>query len=82
MNEKKEPDIPLGTIPEIVHAHEWLFNRQKDGKIDAKTADGLNTTLKGIVYLKAKLAMDAQKLYVMAQVKKIEIPSKFLLPMG
>jgi hypothetical protein len=39
----------------------------------------LNTTLKGAVYLNGKLKLDALKLYVQAEIKKIEIP-KGMLP--
>jgi len=69
----------LRTTDELSAAHEWLFNQQKDGKIDSKTADALNTTLKGAVYLNGKLKLDALKLYVQAEIKKIAIP-KGMLP--
>ncbi len=77
MSDQKK--IPLRTINDLTDAHEWLFNQQKDGKMDAKTADALNTTLKGSVFLNAKLRLDAAKIWMQAQVKKIEIP-KGLLP--
>jgi len=77
MSEPKK--MPLRTIADLVDAHEWLFNRQKDGGIDAKTADALNTTLKGSVYLNGKLKLDAAKILINAQIKKIDIP-KGLLP--
>ena len=77
MSEEKK--IPLRSVPDLVNAHEWLFNQQKENKIDSKTADALNTTLKGAVYLNAKLKLDAAKIFMNAQIKKIEIP-KGLLP--
>jgi hypothetical protein len=72
------PAVKLQTIPELVEAHEWLFNQQRNGLIDGKTADALNTTLKGVTYLRAKLPMDAAKLLVMARIKKIDLPSGLL----
>lgn len=76
---EQEKKMSLRTIADLTDAHEWLFNKQKDGKIDAKTADALNTTLKGSVFLNAKLKLDAAKIYMQAMVKKIDIP-KGLLP--
>ena len=72
--QQEMPKIQLRTIPQLTEAHEWLFNRQRSGKIDAKTADALNTTLKGAVYLNGKLKLDAAKLFLQAQIKKIEFP--------
>lgn len=77
-----QKDIKLRTVNDLVDAHEWLFNEQKEGRIDAKTADALNTTLKGSVYLNAKLRLDAAKILVQAQMKKINIPSRYLPPLG
>jgi len=73
-----EESVRLRTIEDIIQAHEWVYNKQKDGKIDAKTADGLNTTLKGMVYLKGKLKIDAAKLYMQAQIKKVSLPPELL----
>lgn len=79
MAEKEKTEkMQLRTISDLTNAHEWLFNQQKDGKIDAKTADALNTTLKGSVFLNAKLRLDAAKIWMQAQVKKIEIPAGLL----
>jgi hypothetical protein len=72
--------IHLRTIGDLVDAHEWLFNEQREGKIDPKTADALNTTLKGSVYLNAKLRLDMAKIMVQAQIKKIRIPDRYLPP--
>jgi hypothetical protein len=81
MTEKTPESKKMGlrTAAEIVDANEWLFNMQKDNKIDPKTADALNTTLKNSIYLNVKLRMDAAKLWMTAQIKKIDIP-KGLLP--
>ena len=70
--------MPLRTTEDLVNAHEWLFNNQKDGKMDPKMADDLNTTLKGCVYLNAKLKLDYAKIYIQAQIKKIDLPKGFL----
>ena len=70
----------LRTIEDLTRAHEDLYDRQERGKMDAKTAEALNTTLKGVVYLQGKLRLDYAKLYILAQVKKIDLPSN-LLPM-
>jgi hypothetical protein len=72
------PKMGLRTPAEISQANEWLFNQQKDGRIDPKTADSLNTTIKNSVYLNVKMRMDYLKIYVQAQVKKIEIPAGLL----
>lgn len=70
--------MKLRTIDDLTKAHEHVFNEQQNGKIDAKTADGLNTTLKGAVYLNAKLKIDAAKLFLQARIKKVEMPDGML----
>lgn len=78
MSPAKEQDIKLRTIADLSNAHEWLINKQRNGEIDSKTADAMNTTLKGAVYLNGKLKMDYAKLIVQAQIKKIQIPPDML----
>ena len=73
--------MQLRSISDLQEAHEFVFNQQRDGKIDGKTADGLNTTLKGAVYLNAKRRMDALKLYILAAKAKIQVPP-IMLPEG
>lgn len=73
-----DKEIKLRTIDDLTKAHEWLFNQQKGGTIDAKTADALNTTLKGATYLRAKLRLDAAKIVLQAQIKKISVPANLL----
>jgi hypothetical protein len=68
----------LRSIPDLVEAHEELYNHVRNGKIDNKTADALNTTLKGQTYLLAKLRLDAAKVMLQASIKKVDIPVKFL----
>ena len=71
----------LRSIDDLNDAHEHVFNQQANGQIDGKTADGLNTTLKGSVYLNVKLKMEAFKLQVMAHKAKMEVPP-VMLPEG
>jgi len=75
---KKNEKQPLRSVNDIVEAHEWLFQMQREGKIDPKSADAMNTTLKGQTYLIGKIRLDAAKLYVAAAGKKIQIPEKYL----
>lgn len=74
--------LQLRNLDDLVGAHEWLFNQQKENKIDAKTADALNTTLKGQTYILGKLRLDYAKLLVQAQIKKITFPKGILPPLG
>jgi hypothetical protein len=67
--------MKLRSVTDLTTAHEWLFNKQQAGEIDAKTADALNTTLKGATYLNGKLKLDAAKLYLQARIKKIDFPA-------
>lgn len=76
--QKQDEQIRLRTIDDLTNAHEWLFNQQKGGTIDAKTADALNTTLKGATYLRAKLRLDAAKIILQASIKKITVPPNLL----
>lgn len=69
----------LRTIDELSSAHEWLFEQSRNGKLDNKTADVLNTTLKGATFLNGKLKLEYAKLYMQSQVKKFEFP-KGVLP--
>lgn len=70
--------MPLRTVADLVEAHEWMFHQQRNGQIDAKTADAMNTTLKGQTYLVAKLGMEAAKLYLNSQIKKVIFPDGLL----
>lgn len=79
MVDKKEKAVmPLRTVADISDAQEWLFNSQREGVIDTKTADGMNTTLKGVVYLKATLPLKIFEAMVRAQIKKINVPTNLL----
>ena len=78
MSDEKKMKLQLRTVNDIIDAQEWMFNQQREGKIDAKTADALNTTLKGSIYLIAKLRLDAAKIWMNSQIKKLEIPEGML----
>jgi len=69
---------PLRTVADTVVAVERLYNQQVNGLIDTKTADGINTTLKGAIYLNAKLKMDAAKLIMQSKIKKLQLPAGLL----
>ena len=66
----------LRTVEDINAALEDLYERQRDGNVDAKAADGMNTTIKGAMALNVKLPMDALKIFVQASIKKVIIPQK------
>ena len=79
MSEKIEKiTMPLRTIEDLTRAHEWIMEKQLAGTLDSKTADSINTTLKGAVYLNAKLKIDAAKIFLQAQIKKVIIPADML----
>ena len=80
-DQQKAPPVRqrLRTIEELNEAHEWLFEQSRSGALDNKTADVLNTTLKGSVYLNGRLKLDYAKLIMQAQIKKVTIP-RGLLP--
>jgi len=71
---KKRHEFKVRTIPQLNEVHEYLLNQQINGQIDSKSADSINTTLKGCVYLNGKLKLDAAKLLLQAKIKKIDIP--------
>lgn len=68
----------LRSIEDLSSAHEWLFEQSRSGKLDNKTADVLNTTLKGATFLNGKLKLEYAKLYMQSQVKKFEFPRGIL----
>lgn len=79
MAEKKDRSFtPLKTVADLASAQEWLFNEQKNGMIDSRTADGLNTTLKGCMYLKATLPLKIFEAMIRASVKKVDVPQGLL----
>jgi hypothetical protein len=68
-------EIKLRTVDDLTNALEWLYQEQKEGRIDAKTADALNTTIKQATYLNGKLKLDYLKLMLTAKIKKIDLPA-------
>jgi len=75
---KVKEHIPLKSVGNLVDANELIFNKQHRGEIDAKTADGMNTCIKGQTYLLVKLRLDYLKLFLHARIKKVELPDKML----
>lgn len=73
MKEEAKKKITLRTVEDLVDANEWMFNRQNSGQLDAKSADAMNTTLKGQKSLLVDIPMSLLKLAVTAQIKKVKI---------
>lgn len=69
---------PLRTVDDITTALEELYEKQRSGQMDPKTADAMNTTLKGVMYLRVKMKMEMFKLVIQSQIKKLEIPQGVL----
>lgn len=79
MTDKKDKVfMPLKTITDLNNAMEWLWNEQRVGAIDSRSADALNTTLKGAMYLRATLPLKVFEAMVRAQIKKINVPVDLL----
>jgi hypothetical protein len=78
MADSRTPPKPLRlrTPEDLITASEWLWNQ--GGQIDAKTADALNTTLKGSYNLIVKARLDLLKIITQAHVKKVMIPENLL----
>lgn len=64
----------LRSVDDLREALEDLYNRQRDGQLDAKASDGMNTTIKGAIYLNVTLPLKAFDIYVKSQIKKVAIP--------
>lgn len=80
--EKRKEVFPLRTPDDISAAYERMYNRQLNGELDAKSVDGMNTTLKGSTYLNVKLKMDYLKMFLTAAIKKVEMPDELLRELG
>lgn len=78
MAEEQKRQFGTKTMSGINEAVEWIFNKQINGEIDGKTADGLNTTIKSAIYLNVKLRMDYLKMILQANIKKIDLPEGLL----
>ncbi len=78
MNAKEAKKIPLRSLDDLVNFNEMLINQQHNGQIDSKTADAINTTVKGQKALLVDLPLQVFKLAVQAQIKKVRIdPAMF-----
>ena len=71
---KELPKIPLRTLDDLKAAYELIYNQQAHGLVDGKTAEQINSTLKGqrmlILDFPAKLA----NIFLTAQIKKVTLP--------
>jgi hypothetical protein len=74
----KVPEVNLRTRGGMNDALQWVFEKQRDGQIDAKSADALNTTIKTAMELNVKLPLKAADIFFKSKLKKIEIPAGFL----
>ncbi len=79
MSKKPVLDVKLRSIKDFTDAYQWLFNEQRAGRIDHKTAAACNTTLQGSMFINVKLPLEVAKIMLQAQIKKVELP-KNLLP--
>ncbi len=55
-----------------------MFRDVREGRVDSKMADALNTLVKNQIYLNVKLRMDYLKIYAQAQMKKITLPENIV----
>ena len=72
----------IRTIDQISEQQEWLLWAQREGRIDSKAGDALNTTLKGIMELRVKIPIKYVDMMLKASIKKVALPKlpKGLLP--
>ena len=56
----------------------YIYEQQKEGRIDPKTADALNTTVKTSIELNVKLPMKLFDTVVKARLKKLDLPMGIL----
>lgn len=75
---KQVKTVSLRTPEEVNNAQTEVFILVRDGKIDTKTADVLNTCLKNSTYLAAKLPMQVLDLFMRSSAKRMSIPKRFL----
>ena len=79
---KDKKTIALRTIEDLVSFNESLINQQRDGQIDSKTADAINTTIKGQKSLIVDLPLQVFKIAVQAQIKKVRIDPGIFTKLG
>lgn len=68
----------LRTREGLNEAIEFVYQEQKDGRLDAKSADALNTTIRTSMELNVKLPMKLFDTVVKARLKKLDLPSGIL----
>ena len=78
MSAEKKPIRQVRTIEQISAVLEELLAKQDAGLLDAKAADGLNTTIRGIMHLHVDVPVGLLKVYVQSRAKKIDIPEALL----
>jgi ATP phosphoribosyltransferase len=69
--------VPLRTINQISSAYEGLYAQQQAGTIDSTRANGMLSTLKGVVKLRYEFPLRLAELSVKAQKVKALLPSSF-----
>lgn len=74
--------VNLRSVTDLVEFNEMLINKQQNGEIDSKTADAINTTVKGQKALLVDLPMSILKLAVQAQIKKMQIDPEMFKRLG
>jgi hypothetical protein len=72
--------VDLRTRDGLNQAISWIYEQQREGKIDPKTADSLNTTIKTGMELNVKLPLKLFDIVVKARIKKIDTPQGILPP--
>lgn len=79
---KEAKRVKLRTLDDLVEFNESLINRQNNGQIDSKSADAINTTVKGQKALIVDLPMQVFKIAVQAQIKKVKIDPQIFQKLG
>ncbi len=75
---KPEKEIRLRSVSDLSSAYQWLFNEQRAGRVEPKTAAACNTTLQGSTFINVKLPLEVAKILLQAQAKKVELPENLL----
>lgn len=70
--------IDLRTREGLNEAIGFVYAQQREGRIDPKTADALNTTIKTSMDLNVKLPLKLFDIVVKAKMKKVDIPAGIL----
>lgn len=79
---KETEHVKLRTLEDLVAYNEVLINKQHNGQIDSKTADAINTTVKGQKSLVVDLPLQVFKLAVQASIKKVKIDPEIFGRLG